>query len=1270
MSTPSASPPAPQLGSSAAAPPVVREGGPGPVAVVWCRQVDNEAESPGYTTIPEDFPGRRETLDLIRLVGNLTVNVADTHDYWMPGPPAPLNYYPNLFLYPAYGGRYTCVGRMFLSTEDRPRLGMKTLVLDSSQLLASGEYGPNVLRWHATMAGGRSDGRKPPVPDPNLYALLGEGLLFFRGSTEPVVTVASAGWDAAMEVIFDLVRVLPASLLQLGAILAFPYFLPQAKTNLHEFSEQVPLALALMRIPSAEAAGDRHRKRIQSWESTNVTFRDLTEGVPAPGGRAKDGVPLVLQYVRDHNATRLGPIVQRVDLVELPKLKNILSDSERGSGKERRKEMWRIGTAMESAALLLQRSRGRHVPVSVETARRAQEYIKAKLPEPAPAPGEAAPTAPAAEAAAAGAGHPGWLTKSADLPPVARGGREVVPLPVSDDPSLRSGRAAPARPAAPPAGEATGAAPVAPPAETPLAREVEAVLARVLDGRLSQVEEELLRRLANEIEQAVGVEVDRRVDAAAESKFRAILQSSETKLAQALTNLDTRWQDKLENLSPIGGATAAVEWRQALDQSIEQKVRAAGEAEAARLEEALARIERRLADADLRAREASAQFTDQIARGLSEGTRPLEGRLTTSEAVAQELAEAQRALMGRLESVEVRHAQLEEGSATLSTQLAAASATAAALAARLDELPGRVAETEAHQRELTELATALKSQIEELGRRAEEGPQRLTEALARLSSETTRTVQSRISESETRAAQQLTGLLASTETRLRESMPATLAAEIDRRLKVALDRELADDPGGARGLLAERIDSRTDELVRLEVGGAREQFERSLNELEERVQERLKTAQSASAPLTGRALESVQPLLERRLGEIIEVQRRALEDLRAQVLQREDAERAALSATIDRQLSELSGQLEDARAQSELALREGAELRASEVRQQAGRELRELESRLSSLLETRSKETAQKLQKMSTELEGRAAPVGEERFTQLDGKLTRQIDEKVEALKEAQAHSEADLQVRLQSYSDQRLRETEERVRTMSVELVARQRGEVESALARLPDPAKLESQLKERIQRAGETLRGELLLALDQRVGQAEDRLHQGNLGAIAKLDTMESDARNHAKELVKIEESLRTELEEVDRRLVTLADRLLPVVRKTWLRVAELEKNPPAAAVDLEPRFGQLRRELKDELRKVDLEMADRSRELRDRMETTIAHQGKVWLTLIHQLSQLTDQRRSSESVPYPPLAAGPVSDPEEDDGAVEEEPVEEPPSRRRMRRSARGL
>ncbi len=124
-----------------------------PVAVVWCRQVDNEAESPGYTTIPEEFAGRRETLEAIRLVGNLTINIADTHDYWDPNPSQPLSYYPNLFLYPAASGRYTCVGRMFLSTEDRPRLGMKTLVFSTADLVASGEFGPAGLRAHATRGG-------------------------------------------------------------------------------------------------------------------------------------------------------------------------------------------------------------------------------------------------------------------------------------------------------------------------------------------------------------------------------------------------------------------------------------------------------------------------------------------------------------------------------------------------------------------------------------------------------------------------------------------------------------------------------------------------------------------------------------------------------------------------------------------------------------------------------------------------------------------------------------------------------------------------------------------------------------------------------------------------------------------------------------------------------------------------------------------------------------------------------------------------------------
>ncbi|HXQ48367.1 MAG TPA: hypothetical protein VN842_01110, partial [Thermoplasmata archaeon] len=377
-----------------------------PIAVVWCRQVDNEAESPGYTTVPEDFPGHRETLEVIRNVGNLTVNVADTHDYWDPDPSQPLSYYPNLFLYPAYGGRYICVGRMFLSTEDRPRLGMKTLVLDTAQLIASGEFGATILRWHASMGGPRREGtRPPPVPDPALYHAAGEGFLFHRGSTDPVVLVASDDWESVMSVILELVRVLPASLISLGAILAFPYFLPQPKTNLHEFTEQLPLSLALMRVPRGEAQGDRHVKRMSSWESAPVTLRDLTAGISSQA-KAKENVPLILQYARDHQDAKLLPISRRVDLVEGPRVKAHLADPERQGGRDRRKEMWRIGTAMESAALLLQRARGRHVPVNVETAKRAQEYLQARLPESDP---RQSPPEPAIVAPAVVAGPPGQV---------------------------------------------------------------------------------------------------------------------------------------------------------------------------------------------------------------------------------------------------------------------------------------------------------------------------------------------------------------------------------------------------------------------------------------------------------------------------------------------------------------------------------------------------------------------------------------------------------------------------------------------------------------------------------------------------------------------------------------------------------------------------------------------------------------------------------------------------------------------------------------------
>jgi hypothetical protein len=398
-----------------------------PVAVVWCRQVDNEAESPGYMTVPESFPGYAETLETIRAVGHLTINVADTSDYWDPDPSQTLAYYPNLFLYPAFDGQYTCVGRMFLSREDRPRLGMKTLVLPTSELLDGDGFGSAILHWHSSMGGPRRSGGRPGVaPEPRLYDLVAEGFFFHLGATDPVLLLASTRWERAMQVILHLIRELPSSVLALTTVLAFPYFLPSAGSELQEFQRKVPVSLVLMRLPPSEAQGEFHEKRLQGWQASGMTVRDLTvEPLGGDGGKPAASAPLVVRYVRDRDVERLAELRKRVDHVELPGTRSRFTDPEFLDGHRRRKEAWRIGTAMENAALLMSRPRGRPLPGDPESAKRAQEYLdvgtaKAALPA-APHPEAAAgPTAPA--------GAP--PTPS----PVAAAHEHSVPVPTRIDP--------------------------------------------------------------------------------------------------------------------------------------------------------------------------------------------------------------------------------------------------------------------------------------------------------------------------------------------------------------------------------------------------------------------------------------------------------------------------------------------------------------------------------------------------------------------------------------------------------------------------------------------------------------------------------------------------------------------------------------------------------------------------------------------------------------------------------------------------------------------
>ncbi len=920
-----------------------------PVAVVWCRQVDNEAESPGYTTIPEEFAGRRETLETIRLVGNLTINVADTHDYWDPDPAQTLSYYPNLFLYPAGNGRYTCVGRMFLSTEDRPRLGMKTLVLDTPQLIATGDFGGAVLNAWASMGGRPGANRPRAEPDAAVYQAVGEGFLFHRGTTEPVVIVAAEQWESSIDATAELLRVLPTSLTALGAFLVFPYFLPEGKVNLHEFAEQIPLALAVMRVAEREAMGDRHLKRIQSWEAAPVSLRDLTKpGAP----RAKDPLPLVLQYVRDHADEKIREVSRRVDLVEASRLRAHLEDADHQSGKDRRKEMWRIGTAMESAALLLAKPRGRSIPMTGEAAKRANQYLQAH-PEP-DAPAIAAPVVPAPTAAEAAAIQganqvPPWLQRppEVELPP---SGPVAVPVSVSDDPStLPAGAVAPAPlpapdAAAPPPPPLTGVAPSA-----VAAPETEARLRSYVDQRVR--------------------EVTALIPPAPDAK------ALETRVAAAQLDAESR-----------------------ANTTLERKLRESNDAQARALAGVQADVVSRLAVLEARPVVSPNAVPDEVARLMREVVDP---RLT-------ELFEKSRA--------------------TIKTNVdQVAAATRAEIAESIEEIRLRGAKSE-------------------------------------------------------------------------EELRAALVAQMDIELREAKDQGVA---------LREEIEGRVREILK----------------------ERL-----------------------------------------------------------------------------------------AEIDQRRTREVRDLEARLGILIEGRAKDLEAKLSVGAKEHREQVAQGGQQQVAQMERRLELAQEARLAGVVESQTQALAGLQVRLQSYFDQRMREDQEREREKYVELLARLKTEVDQGLAHTIGSAEFDRAVGDRVGRALETVRAADRKTLDARVAEVAKRLETQNETAAGRLAQVETRLQQRETAIQEVEQAVRREMEELDRRLQVMADRMVPLVRNTWLKVEELQKaGGPSAAADA--RLKEFRREFSRELRRLEGEMLEQTTELRDRMEGAIAHQGRIWLNFVRQMAVSDD-------------------------------------------------
>ncbi|MCI4344801.1 MAG: hypothetical protein L3J87_04170, partial [Thermoplasmata archaeon] len=825
----------------------------------------------------------------------------------------------------------------------------------------------------------------------------------------------------------------------LGAILAFPYFLPQPKTNLHEFAEQIPLALAMMRVGKGEAGTERHAKRIVSWEGSSVTVRDVTDGAPSPTGRGKDTVPLVLQFVRDHNETKLEPIVQRVDAVEIPRLLPHLSDPERQGGRDRRKEMWRIATAMEIAALLLQKSRGRHVPVSQETAKRAQEYLQARVPAvDSEGPPEAAvvpvPT-PAVVASAATAPAPPppptvppWLQRAPE--PMAAARNEAVPVSTSDDPSLL-------RASAPPALAPSPAAPATNP------------------GPRS-------------------------------SQFSALFPppASTSKSSGAPT--------------PVPPGTAPLP----------------------------------------PARPSSIPIQDApAATTAGTGPRPAgaPSSLPTPLVVPAPAPPTDAAALRR---------EIEQSLMRYVDERLAPAAVGAAQR-------GVAASQQTFRTEITQRSDAQVASLQESFDRRSIALR--TELLAEVRRQ-----------------------LGEVEGRLMQAMPTAVAGEVDRKIGPSLEPKIA----AATGKATESIRAESRQIT-----------------------EQLRTAVNA-----------------------------AVEDVRAKSATAEEQLRAGLSAQLDLHLREAADREQTVHEGQENRLKDLLLQRQLEGDQRRSRETKELEQRLGLLVDGRQRETQERLATSQTQMEGRLGKSLDEQLRAAEARLTAAGDERSNDLQNAQVQATADLQVRLQSYADQKVREGIDREREKYLELLARLRAEIDATMVKAAESNRVDTVLRERISRTLESLPSETQKLATEAASSVESRLREEQGDHLRRVDGIEAELKDREQEIILLEQALHSDLDDLERRTTILSERLVPIMRKTWLRISELEKRNPDTA-DTDYRINQVRREVSRDTRRLEALVTEQVQEMRDRMETSITNQGKVWLTLIQQISALTEGRRAARPAPSPP-------------------------------------
>jgi len=388
----------------------------------------------------------------------------------------------------------------------------------------------------------------------------------------------------------------------------------------------------------------------------------------------------------------------------------------------------------------------------------------------------------------------------------------------------------------------------------------------------------------------------------------------------------------------------------------------------------------------------------------------------------------------------------------------------------------------------------------------------------------------------------------------------------------------------------------------------------------------------------------------------------AVDDLSAKAAHAEEELRAAMIAQIELELRETQDQGTALREEIENRVRDLLKERLTEVDQKRAKDVRDLEQRLGLLVEGRSRDLESRLTAAIESARAKAVTVDDERVSQTERRLTLEQEARAAELAEAQTQTLAGFQVRMQSFFEQKLRENQEAEREKYVELLARFKGEVDQSLSRTIDSGRFDIAVQERIARALAGAREEEEKAIAAGVADAELRLKAAQEEGIARLEHVEGKLQLRETDLARVERTVRHDLEELDRRVQVLTDRMLPLVRRTWEKVGEIEKEG-AAPVESDAVVKELRRELTRELRRVEGELLEQTSELRDKLESTLQSQGRIWLNFVRQLSAAGEELTPASNAPPArgvrrPLRA-PVVAPEDDallgDGLREPEEVD---------------